>query len=480
MDQADAIQLDNFYPDVGKCTVRRGTRLHATLATTGAVETLAELQLASGRKLLAAAGGGLWDATSGDAVATPLGDTTPFSSNRWQWVAMNDVLGLVNGQNAPQTFDGTTKAAMVISGSGLTPADLIGVHTFKSRSYFWTGDDQDFWYSAVNTLGGALTVFPLGDVGTFGGTLVAMFSVTRDGGSGPDDHAVFLMSSGEAIVYQGSNPNEVDDWALVGVYQIGAPTGIRAWAKLGGDVLIAGADGYSLFSRVAKGVRGSRGDNISDKIVNAAIGEAKTSSGQFGWQVLLYPRGRRLLVNHPFGASFRQHVVNLGTGAWCRFIGMDARCWALFGDALYFGSSNGQVFEADSGTDDNGTEIVANGTQAFTYLGNRSRNKHVTLVRPLLEAKSQIPVQIGLAVDFNPNPGAKVTALLGTAAQPGTKWGTAKWGTFKWGSTSTVVQGWIGHTANGYAVSPSITVRQQQSAIAWNATSLAYRRAGVV
>ena len=47
---------------------------------------------------------------------------------------------------------------------------LIDVNIFKSRSYFVELNSQSFWYSAVNTLGGVLAEFPLGERATSAAT----------------------------------------------------------------------------------------------------------------------------------------------------------------------------------------------------------------------------------------------------------------------------------------------------------------------
>jgi len=490
MDPQDAIELDNWFPGFGKCEMRGGSDLHAQLPVPSDVETLAELKLAAGSKLLAACGGGFWDVSAGGLIASPIGGTTAFANDRWQWAAMNDVLGLCNGANTPQTFDGTSKAAMTVSGSGLTVTQLVGINVFKARSYFWTGAEQSFWYSAVNTLGGALTEFPLGDVGTFGGVLTTMITWTRDGGDGMDDLAVFVMSSGEAIVYAGSDPGSADDWALVGVFKIGGPLGIRAVAKLGGDALLATTDGYSLLSKALPGGRGSRGAQVSDKIVKAALAAAQAGAGEFGWDIILYPRGQRAMINVPVPASssWIQHVVNLATGAWCRFTGMPARCWSLLDDAPYFGGASGTVYQADTGLYDlvstldiapsPGVQIAASGRQAFSYLGQRGRNKQVTMMGPLLEADGPIDLTLGLAADFAADPEATVQVTLAPHSS-GAEWDDADWDEATWAASASVIQSWLAHAARGYAISPSIRVDGNTSLVSWNATRLQYERVGV-
>lgn len=483
MDEKDAIRLTNWFPDFGKVRVRRGTSVFATVGTgsapfvadTNPVETLAELQLSTARKLVAAAGAKVWEVSAGGEISTTLG--TGFSNARWQTVTMNDKLGMVNGQDAPQIYDGSTLGAMTISGPTITT--LVGINAFKARSYFIAENSQSFWYSAVNTLGGAVTQFPLGDVGTFGGELMQMATWTRDGGAGQDDMAVFLMSSGEVLVYAGSNPGDSADWALVGVFRIGAPLSRRAAVKVGGDVLVVTQDGPVMLSQALPGGRMAGGIKMTDKLGRLIPDQAELTGSEFGWQFISYPRGQYALINYPSGGNFEQYVVNLRTGAWCKFTGMDASCWSLFNNHLYFGTEAGVIMKADTGANDNGLDIVADGRQAYSYLGDQSRNKHVTMVGPLMESATAIPLQMGLAADFNADPDAIVQATLGAESE-GVLWDAGNWDEAGWAGDDVAVQAWFAHTARGYAISAQIKVQQNSEPVVWNATRIAYEKAGVI
>ena len=129
MEPTDAVRLDNWYADAGKVSVRPGSAVHGTGVGSGAVETIAEFDNGSTRKMLAAGGGAVYDATTAGAASSL---ATGFSSNRWQDHFFAGKLGLVNGTDAPQDYDGTTFGAMTISGGGLTVTDLIGVTSYKT------------------------------------------------------------------------------------------------------------------------------------------------------------------------------------------------------------------------------------------------------------------------------------------------------------------------------------------------------------
>lgn len=483
MDENDALELTNWFPDFGKVRVRRGSETFATVGTgsftpdTNPVETLAELQTASTSKLVAAADAKVWEVSAGGEISSTL--ATGLSNARWQTAVMNATLGLVNGEDAPKTYDGSSWGDMTVSGPGLTVTDLIGINVFKNRSYFAEVNSQSFWFSAVNTLGGVLTEFPLGAVGTWGGHLLQNVTWTRDGGAGMDDLAVFLMSSGEVIVYAGGNPSDSADWQLVGVFRIGKPLGRRAAVKVGGDILVVTVDGPVLLSKVLPGGRLSEGMKMTDKLGSLLMEQARLTGDEFGWQFQYYPRGQFALINYPTGGMFEQFVVNLRSGAWCKFNGLDAACWVVFDENLYFGSGDGLVIQADTGPNDNGADIQAVAKQAFSYLGSRAGNKHVTMVGPLLESAGDIPLTFGLASDFAADADANVSVTLGLASSAA-EWDVAEWDVAEWAGGDVAVQAWFAHEARGYAISPQMTISQNAEPVAWNATRLAYKPAGVI
>jgi hypothetical protein len=403
---------------------------------------------------------------------------TGFTNNRWQHANFNGSMGLVNGADAPQTFDGSTIAAMTVSGSGLTVSNLVGINVFKSRTYFWENSSQDFWYSAVNALGGTLTKFPLSRVAQFGGNLVAMGTWTVDGGAGVDDLAVFFMSSGDTIVYQGSDPGSATAWALVGVFRMGAPINVRGVAKFGPDMIVATRDGYQPLSKVLPLGRG-RSESVSDKIRGAVIEQAFATGDEFGWQIVLYPKGNMALFNYPTSTAgvYEQHVVNLTTGAWCRFKGMNARCFVLFDDKLYFGGGSGIVYLADNGASDDGDNIEADCQQANTYLGSRARLKQVTMVRPVLASDGDLPLSVAINADFSDKVRPFVTS---TFTSGGADWDTAEWDVAEWAGGIQSKPRWLVASGQGYSFSLRLRLRTSAQRVYWYSTGWAFKPGGVL
>lgn len=466
MREDEAVSLVNFFPGQGKVSLRSGHASHAT-GLGGVVETLGEFNAGSSRKMFGAANGNIWNTTSAGAAASL---ASGFTSNRWQWAQFDDAgggarVGLVNGADAPQIHTGSAVSAMTISGSGLTVADLDGINIFKNTSFFWDSSTQDFWYSALNALGGTLTKFPLGRVAGTGGNLTAMGTWTRDGGDGVDDLAVFLLSSGDVVIYAGTNPSSGTTWSLVGVFKIGAPMGARALIKIGSDLVVTTVDGYVPLSKVLANARVSQQDAISDKIRNAVLYATRNYAANFGWQSIYYPLGNMGIFNVPISAnSFNQHVVNTLTGAWCKFSGLNARSWAMFNDRLYFGGS-GVVYKADSGVSDNTAPIVASGQTAWNYLRSRSTQKRFSAMRHLLQANGSLTYNAGLGVDFGIlNLAQTESSSVATATPWGSPWGSP------WPDEVAINQNWLSAEGIGYNVSSKLSVSTSTRTVDWFST----------
>ena len=445
MPPTDAVILDNWWPTTGKVVIRSGYKQHSTGMGTGNVDTLAEYHSGATQKLIACANGNIYDATSSTAASLGSG----FTVNNWQTANFNGRLFLVNGTDAPQDYDGSTLSATAWTGPTIT--NLIGVNVFKNRLFFWEKNSQDFWYATVNTITGALVKFPLSMVGQFGGNLIAMGTWTLDGGDGVDDYAVFVMSSGEVIVYQGTDPGDAMAWALVGVYRIGEPLSVRGVIKVGGDLLVMTTDDYVSLSTVLK--TGQVGDASK---LSGAVRQASAQAGVYGWQAILYRKGNMLLFNVPTAqGNYDQHVINTITGAASRFKDIPARCWGIFDGDLYFGGQDGKVYQADTGNDDNGVNIAADGGQAWVDFGAPSK-KRICAIRPTLEAESSVDFSMGVGVDFNP---ANQLGSYRVESSSGTSlWDVAPWDVSLWYSGLVAYSKWHASKGLGYTVSPRIKV----------------------
>lgn len=398
MDPLDAVQLDNFYPDYEGVFVRNGSATWATgLGTGGPVETLAEFRNATQDKLIAACGASIYDVTTSGAVGAPLG--TGFISDRWQTVNFLSRLFLVNGSDTPQIYDGSSLSNASFTGS-LTLSTLIGVFQYQQRLFFWQKQSTGFWYAQLNSLSGTLTFYDLAPFAPRGGTLVAITSLTHDGGNGVLDYICFIMSSGDALLFYGNDPGTPSNWQEIGRYRVSPPVNIRAVTQYGADSFIATFDDYIPLQQQLVALKVGQLPPRS-KVSGAVQAAIAANRNGFGWQALYYPKGRRLMFNVPNAdGTFSQHVCNtaLPDQPWCRFTGMNASCWGLLGDNLFFGGPGGTVFQADNGGTDSGNPVNATGQQAWNKLQNAQR-KRLSAVRPIVNS-SQGTYNFAVGYDY--------------------------------------------------------------------------------
>lgn len=478
MPATDAVRLVNFIPRAGYVQSRNGCAVFCS-GLGGSVETVMPYAGTASSKLLAAANGNVWNVTTGTASSLASG----FTNNAWQYTNHSNRLIMVNGADTPQVYNGTTLSAASFAGSpgGLTPANLWNCNTFKGRVFYWEDDVQAFWYAAAGSYQGALAQFDMSTQLQSGGTLVQMVNWTLDSGSGVDDLAVFIFSTGEVLVYQGDNPGDANAWSLIGRFQIGSPLGPRAHDKVGGTEIILTRDGYVDLSAALQDGRYSEKTAYSAKIIRAAKAAASEFGSFSGWQALLYPAGNLFIVNVPIGtAASRQHVRETSSGGWCEFTGWNARSFCVFNDRLYFGDPSGNVCRADFSTTDNGARIQAWGVPAFNALGSRAQRKQLTAASAVTNWQRPATLAYDGLADFNL---ALRSTLVDDDGSPAAAWDASEWDTSSWGvqaETLPVYPAWKNANATGYVLTLSLRVSQKAHPLIWYATNYQYRNAGVI
>ena len=298
------------------------------------------------------------------------------------------------------TTVGSYSVALYIT--GVDSQDLIHVNLFKNRLYFTQKNSLSFWYLPTDSIGGLAVEFDLGGIARMGGFLQAMGTWTIDAGQGADDYAVFVTNMGECIVYNGTNPDSADTWALKGVWQLGYIFARRCFYKFAGDVLLLTQDGLVPLASALQSSRLDPRVNLTDKIYYA-ISQAATLYGiNFGWQMAYYASQNMLIINVPFNTGPQQFVMNTISKAWASFSGINAQCWELSNDQMYFGGTGyiGHFWNAYS---DDGNNINAEAQQAYSYFDSPGQLKRFTLVRPILQSSGGVPtVLCGISVDFEP------------------------------------------------------------------------------
>lgn len=475
MPPTDAVKMLNAIPRAGYVETRKGRVLHAD-GLGGPCDTLIGYAGAGAAQLIAGANGNLWNATADPPTSIKAG----FTNNQWQWTMHGANLVLTNGADTPQVYDGTTSTD--ISVTGVTATTLWGCQSFKGRVFYWQENAQSFWYPAAGAFQGALTQFSFAGLTQTGGTLVQMLTWTFDTGLGMDDQAVFVFSTGEVLVYSGSDPGDASDWSLVGQFQIGAPLGIRAHAKVGGTEIILTRDGYVDLGAALKDGRYSEKSAYSEKIIRAAKQAANDFWTQFGWEAILYPAGQMFIVNVPqTDVQQIQHVRSTSSGGWCEFSGWNARTFANHNNLLYFGDFSGNIYLADIGAQDVDMPISWDVIQAFSPMGSRARKKQVTAVNVISNFAFPGYFAIDILADYNIT---RVSTVTPAPYIPGEGWDVAEWDVADWdiGATELMAtrEGLRNARGHGYVLALSLRASTRSQNTIWYSTTFIFRPSGVI
>lgn len=482
MPETDAVDLENFFPQTSYVEGRGGYSSHAT-GTTGNIKTLAVYNAMDGiNEMYAYTASGIYDVSSAGAVgASKLART----NGKHQYVnfgdGTNNWLIAVNGVDKPAYYNGTTWTAVDGASTpaltGVTTTTLVNVFVSKGRLFFIQKDTLSFWYLAAGSAGGALTEFDLSGVAKKGGFLVAGATWTLDAGDGPDDRVVFITSQGEVLVYAGTNPSSAASWALVGVYELGNPIGYRCLQKYGGDLTVITQNGLFPMGAAVQSAAIDYKLALSFKIERAFNDAARDYKYIFGWEATVFPDRSAMIVNIPQAEDgvHVQFVMNTITKSWCKFTKWNAETFAVFDEELYFCSGT-TVYKAWDGLDDNGSDIVLYGRQAFSYLGSKAQEKRVTLYRPVLAITGSLSFLTDIEVDFQ---GATMVGQASYTPVNQGIWGTSLWGTGLWTGDYSVVKRWTSPSQyTGRAFAGKVKISSQTIAVQWMSSDFIYETGG--
>lgn len=478
MGPKDAVILDNFFPRTTEVALREGAVAHAT-GLPGTVETLMPYNAPTGvSSMFAAAQTAFYDVTNVGAVGAPV--QTGLSNAQWRSTNFatpgGAFLYAVNGLDEARLWNGSVWQAM---NAGSTPAFtgvstnlLTHVNVYARRLWFVETNSMRVWYLPTDSVGGAALSVNFASLFTKGGYLMAMGTWTLDSGSGMDDHAVFFTSRGQAAVYQGIDPSTPSGFVLVGVYDIGEPVNRNCFVKYGSDLLLICRDGVQPLSAALQSSRVSTKVSITDKI-QQAMGEAVGAyASRYGWSLLTYAEKDALILNVPSTGGSQQYVMNTISGAWCRFVGWDASCFAQIGSRLFFGTA-GVVAEAWIGPADFGQAITGRALPSFQYHGGTTQKRY-TMARVITTVDSpSVGVLLGLNLDFAI---VEPTGSLTFTPSPVAVWDTDLWDVGAWSDGLTTRKEWGSVGGVGYCAAVYLLVRTNLARLRWQAIDYVYER----
>jgi len=363
--------------------------------------------------------------------------------------------------------------------TGVNSSNLIHVNLHKDRLYFVEKDTLNFWYLGVNAISGAATSYPLGAIARNGGYIMAMGTWTLDAGYGVDDYAVFITNNGEAIVFKGSDPSDPNDWSLIGVWQLGQVFARRCFFKFAGDLLLITQDGITPLASALQSSRLDPRINITDKIYYAVSEAADLYNAEFGWQIHYYAKQNMLIFNIPVIGGQQQYVMHNITKAWASFSGINATCFEVYDENMYFGG-NGFVGRFWDGLSDNDQNIKASCQQAYSYFDARGQLKRFTMVRPILFTDNGLPtVLCGINTDFDTQNNVGQVSFNPALVSVGI-WDVGLWDENDWGGGNTISKNWQGVTGIGYAAGIILNIASQDIDVRWASTDYVMERGAIL
>jgi hypothetical protein len=363
--------------------------------------------------------------------------------------------------------------------TGVNPNTFVNVNLFKNRLYFTQKDTLKVWYLPVNALGGAASQLDFGGIARNGGFLQGMATWTIDAGQGADDYAVFVTNMGEVIVYNGTNPDDAVTWALKGVWQLGYVFSRRCFYKWSGDLLLLTQDGLVPLASALQSSRLDPKVNITDKIFFAISQAADIYSNEFGWQVIYYAKPNMLIINIPSPLGVEQYCMHTISKAWCNFTGINAKCFELHNDDIYFGGSGfvGKFFDTNA---DNGAQISATCQQAYSYFDTPGQQKRFTMVRPTFLVDVGAPgIYCGINTDFQTQNNLGKVTFQPFVSTTGI-WDAARWDNDVFAGNLVISRQWQGVTGLGYSGGINLNMVSAGIDVHWVSTDFVMEKGTVI
>lgn len=470
-----AVRMDNYIPMDSYVELRSGYSVYYRQSEAHPVKTLASYHYPSHDKFFGVWNYKIYDITSKNNV-TDMGVT--LTNDNCQTLQYKNYIYFMNGADTPKAFYVDSNGDEHIedwgfSGTGLTASKIINGAVSKEFLWFVEKGSMKAWYTSIaGSISGTLSAFDLSQMSKWGGELVAVANWTIDGGVGIDDYTAFITSEGEVFVYYGTNPSEATEWSLKGSYKIAKPIGYRCILQYQGDIVIITQDGYFPMGKALS--TSNAGNSIvafSDNIRGLVIDRTSKNKDRLGWQGIIYTKKGYAIFNVPVAEQFEQHVININTGAWCRFTNIRSFCWCIFDDNLYFGSDDA-IYQFDNANSDDGVAIEGIVEQAFSDFGTQ-QIKRTTLINPRTSASAPFQLTCYVDTDYKKRD-LKYTNNIGIAQ--GSLWDASPWNTSNWAvdTAQDINSQWIMCSGVGFKISIVFKTKTSGLLVDWYDTGLRY------
>lgn len=477
MDASFMLDGLNFYPDNALIVIRPGFQSYAE-GMGAPVKTIMSYNAQSGAfQKFATTDTQFFDITN-PSLTPPVVSTCTFGE--WESVMFATPAGqylvAVNGTDPAKFYDGTVWQNFTEVATPTAPGEIKGINpnkfdaviAHKGRLWFIEKNTMTAWYLPLDSLGGEAKPFYLGGIFNRGGYLRVLGRWSSDTGEGLDDRLIFFTSVGEVASYAGTDPSNVETWALDSIFFVASPLSKRSVVSYGGDILLLSRRGLIPLSSLITGSATEvlYSGALSRRISRTLLRLTSAPAPPFPPEVRLHEDSAWVVINifEPSQAGGRfdgsnapvQLVMNFLTGAWGKF-NYPCRTVRSINSVFYMGTDDGRVLMVtqDEYIDNRnfdgtgGNPIEGYCFAAYTFLDNPTANKHAKLIRPVFQSEVSPSFVIRVLPDFrldkftqSPPP----SFAIGNA-----RWDVSFWDQANWAGTENVYRPWKSANVLGYA-----------------------------
>jgi hypothetical protein len=456
---------------------RPGTYEWATHVGSGDVRTIIPFggSIAENDRLFACTQAGIWDCTAGGASPTMVYafGTQTSDSGYGSSVVMTTPAGRyliyadeVNGFLIYNEGTGTWGTGSITTGGeSVTEGSLNAVVQWKARLWFVEAGTSNAWYLPTSSISGLATKFDFGPFFQYGGTLLGLYRQTIDSGIGSDDNLVAISTSGDVVIFVGTDP--ASNFAIKGTYNLGGvPIGRRVAISHGGDLLILTNMGIINLSSLPTGVLMTPDTYETKKIRPIYMEKMVATSGLHGWQMAWHPEDNFLLVNVPPipGMAQEQLAMSSAKKGWSRFSGVDICSMEVWQRQMFIGTHDGRVMKMTGYVDNVQLGGITTNAKAVEWkvLGafnglQSARQKMLRMIQVFMITHGVAPT-VAPIVNFNFDISEPSGSLAGSLPQ-GNTWDNSLWDIDVWGTDTGTYNPILG--ADGIGVSVAVGVHGQ-------------------
>jgi hypothetical protein len=276
-----------------------------------------------------------------------------------------------------------------------------------------------------------------------------MYNLTVDGGEGTDDFLIVVSTTGDVLIYEGTDPTSITTFRIRGRWYIGnVPAGRRFGVVYGNDVLLVCDHGIISLASLMQGL--TINDAMFKSIgapINGVLGrEVANARTLTGWEVFTHPLEDQLFIRIPSSNTgyFRAYAMFINTNSWSTVDSVPIYTNTVFDGVLYGSDNSDNVYQTFVGeTDDVGFDdapnVVPQGFIQTSYqpYGNPSVYKIFRMMTLMFLSVVKPSVRVQMLPEF------QFGVVQGVPSIPlppsiGDKWNAGVWNTARWSSSFSI------------------------------------------